>query len=181
MTTANTGTNKEGKPSLAALLDAPLQATGGDVPPGSYGGTLIGFSEPIEMDATKSQFYKPGQPAKKLMFEATFGVFDKQGTPTAVEYFLPFPEGGITNRKSNVYKMLKALAMGSDLIDANGNFAKGTTLKSFYGKQGVLNIKTNDKSFPVIESVGAFMDGAKYPTMEQCKAIVSVGSDDLPF
>lgn len=180
-----TGTNAGGKaPSkLAMLMDAPLQATGADIPEGSYGATLYGFSEPTEMDATKSKFYKQGDPPKKVMFEAYFGLYDKNGVPARVEYFLPVPDGGVTNRKSNVYKMLKSLATGTPLIAADGSFAKGTTLKSFMGLNAVLAVKKNDKDFPNVASVGPKMDGVKYPTLEECQKIVvePEASDNIPF
>ena len=182
MTETATGTNAGGKaPSkLDELMNAPLKATGGDVPAGSYGGILYAFGEPVEMDATKSQFYKQGQPAKKLMFEVSFGIFDKSGGVTSVEYFIPFPDGGAANRKSNLYKMLKALASGTALMNAEGNFTAGTTLKSFIGLRGVLSVKLNAKEFPNIESVAPWLDGAKCPTLEQCKDLTA-DSGELPF
>lgn len=180
MTTAGTNAGGKAPSKLDELMNAPLKATGGDVPPGSYGGVLFGFSEPIEMDATKSKFYKQGQPAVKLMFEASFGILDKTGGATFVELFMPFPDGGAANRKSTLYKTLKALATGTSLMDADGNFSKGTTLKSFVGLKAVLTVKNNDREFPNVESVAPPIEGARYPTMEQLKAI-PMESDNIPF
>lgn len=165
---------------LDTLMDAPLQATGNEISEGSHGGTLFKFGEPFELDNTKSQFYKSGDPEKRLVFEAYFGLYDTNGILTSLELLLPFPEGGATNRKSKVYKTLKSLAVGTKLIDDKGTFAKGTTLKSFFGLPGVLAVKKNAKEFPVIESVAPKMDGVKYPSLKECESI-TIQSDKIPF
>ncbi len=174
---------------LESALDAPLVATGAEIPDASYGGTLFEFGEPFELDATKSKFYKKGQPPTKIVFEASFGIYDANGQPARLDLLCAFPDGGLTgskvNKRSNVYKMLASLAAGSDLIDKNGNFAKGTTLRKFIGTKGVLAVKKNSADWPAIEKVGPFMEGAKYPTLEECKAIPATekgrGDSDVPF
>lgn len=178
----NTQAPQNKEPSkLDTLMDAPLQATGNEISEGSHGGTLFKFGEPFELDNTKSQFFKAGDPEKRLVFEAIFGLYDTNGALTALELLLPFPEGGATNRKSKVYKTLKSLATGTKLLnEKDGSFSKGTTLKSFLGLPGVLAIKKNKKEFPTIESVAPKMDGVKYPTLKECESI-TIESRDLPF
>lgn len=164
-----------------------LQVTGADIPDGTYAAMLFEFSEPWEMDATKSKFFKTGDAATKTVFHASFGLIDKGGTLQRIDQMLPFPDGGGANRRSNVYKLLKALAVSKpgQLIKEDGNFVKGVKLSSFLGLTCMLGIKKNAKDFPQIESVVAPVDGLKYPTLEACKDLPKSesagGSDDLPF
>src|SRR5882757_5649931 len=114
------------KSRLEELMDSDLQVTGADIPDGTYAAMLFEFSEPWEMDATKSKFFKAGDAATKTVFHASFGLIDKGGTLQRVDHMLPFPDGGAANRRSNVYKLLKAVATGKpELIKEDGNFAKG--------------------------------------------------------
>lgn len=167
-------------PSLDDITSAPLKTTGNEIPTGSYGSTLFGFGAPFRVK-TAEKFRKPGQPETRVVFDARFGTFDKDGQLVELTYLLPVPDGGAANRKSNVYKMLKALA-GSDtkLIAENGNLVEGVTLKSFYGKTGVLAVEQNTEGWPQVKGVTARMEGIKYPTVEECQANLK-GSDGVPF
>ncbi len=167
-------------PSLADIENQELRATGQDIPDGSYGATLFGFTEPFWMPVSE-QFRKPGQPEKRLCFDARFGFYDKAGQLTELTYLMPVPDGGAANRKSNLYKVLKALSAGNvELINAEGNIPKGVKLASFVGRSGVLSVIKNKKDWPQISSVSPRMDGIKYPTVEECKANLK-GSDGTPF
>lgn len=176
------------KKTLAGVLDAPLQAAGSEIPPGSYGATLYGFSEPWEMDTSKSKFRKANDPPTKTVFEAEFGVFDKNGVVSRLEYLLPFPDGGVTNRRSNVFKLLKCLASGTDLInEKSGAFKQGTTLKNFFGMSCILTVEKNDQDFPNVKGAAPMLDGVKKPTLEECQTIVvpvdapRATGGDVPF
>lgn len=165
---------------LDDVLNQPLKTTGSDVPEGSYPGTLYKFGEPFEVDNTRGKFYKEGQPSKRVVFEACFGIYDKVGKLESIEYLIPVPDGGAANKKSNLYKMLKGLATGTALMTAEGEFAPGTSLKSFIGATGVVAVKKNDQDFANVSGVGPKMDGAKYPTLEECKALQG-SSEAIPF
>lgn len=171
------------KSRLEAAMDQEIQVTGAEIPPGSYPAILVGFSEPWEMDNTKSKFRKEGDADTKTVFELEFALYDKEGVPALLESLCAFPDDGLANRRSTLYKTLKALATGSTLInEASGAFAKGTKLSSFVGKRCVLVVKKNDKDWPSVENIAPGMDGLKYPTMEEAKAIPRAEkSGDVPF
>lgn len=180
---SETNTTQQPKSKLEALMTTQLAVTGADIPEGSYPGTLFEFSEPWEMDNKQSKFYRPGQPEKKVVFEASFAIFDKAGAIQRLEYLLPWPDGGAANRRSNLYKMLGKLANGTKLIREDGAFAQGTTLASFLGLTGILQVKKNAKDFPNIESLAARIDGLKYPSLEDCKGLDKIDNagDVIPF
>jgi len=167
--------------TLDDVLGGELKITGADLPDGSYPATLFGFGAPFKMKVTE-QFRKEGGPEFKTNFELRFGLRDKQGALVEVAYMCGIPEGGEVNRRSNLWKGISALANGdATLIDEkNGVFMKGVKLTSFLGKTAVLNIKKNKKDFPQVESIGRPMDGVKYPTMEECKALLT-SSQGIPF
>jgi hypothetical protein len=164
---------------LEDVLNQPLKTTGSDIPEGSYPATLYKFGEPFEVDNTKGKFYREGQPKTRVVFEACFGIFDKSGKLESLDYLIPVPDGGAANKKSNLYKMLKGLATGTALMSSEGEFAAGTTLKSFVGTNGVVSVKKNDQDFANVSGVAPKMEGAKYPTIEECATLK--GSDNIPF
>lgn len=179
---SETNATEKPKSRLESLMDAPLVVTGSDIPEGSYGGTLFEFSEPFEMDNSKSKFRKPGDPDKVLKFEASFGIYDKSGQIQRLDTLLNWPDGGAANRRSTLYKMLSKLAVGTKLIKEDGAFAQGTTLKSFIGMGAVLSVKKNAKDFPQVESFAAMMEGVKRPDLEACKGLDKVeGDSTIPF
>lgn len=169
-----------GNSELDAMMDAPLQASGNEIQAGSYPGILYKFGAPFDMDQTKSKFYRPGQPEKRKMFHAQFCVYDKNGVPAQLDYMIAFPTEGLANRRSNLFKMLKALSAKSDLVGKDGGFKKGTSLKSFIGLKAVLTVEMNEKDFPNVKNVGPEMDGVKYPTLKEAKELPA-GSDNIPF
>ncbi len=163
--------SEEKAPSLADVLDQETKTTGNDIPVGSYPATLYGFSEPFFVK-TAEKFRKPGQPEKRLVFDAKFGIFDKTGQVTDITYLIPVPDGGKVNRKSNMYKMLSALAAGNpELISTEGNIK--AKLPQFFGRNAVLSVEKNDQDWPTVRGVAPMMAGAKYPTLEDCKGLVS--------
>jgi hypothetical protein len=180
---SETNATEKPKSKLDQLMEAQLTVTGADIPEGSYGATLFEFSEPFEMDNTKGKFFKQGDPAKKVVFEASFGIYDKAGQLQRLDHLLPWPDGGAANRRSNLYKMLGKLAAGTALMKEDGSFASGTTLKSFIGRAVVVSVKKNAKEFPVIEGFAAMMDGVKKPDLEACKTLERVleGDGTIPF
>lgn len=165
-------------PSLKDVMNAPLRVTGNDVPAGSYGGILFGFSEPF-MLAVSEKFRKEGGPTHRAVFEARFGVNVKDKMEE-VDYLIPVPDGGAANRRSNLYKMLRALGTGDDKLLSGDGFAQNVNMQSFIGKTGTVVVKKNEKDFPQVESVAPPMAGVKFPTLEECKGLTS-GSDGIPF
>lgn len=159
-------------PNIDDVMNAELKATGQDIVAGSYPATLFGFGAPFKL---KDNFAKPGQPQEKVVFDARFGVMDQSGQIVELTKLLPVVDGGMANRKSNVYKMLKALAAGNpELMDTDGNIPKGVTLKRFIGQSGVLAVEQNKEGWPEVKGVNAKMAGLKYPTLEECKPLAEV-------
>lgn len=169
--------NKEPVPSLEEITGKAQKVTGTEVPEGTYPMTLYGYSEPFWLK-TSEKFLKPGQPEKRLMIRAEFGLVLKTGQVESAGMMFQAPQGEI-HRKSNAYKFVKTLA-GSDpeLMNDNGDVAASFTLKKLIGKRAMGSIKNNEKGFPQIEGLLPPIDGAKYPTLEECK---SLGSEDVPF
>lgn len=171
---------KKAAPSLKDVMNAPLRVTGNDIPAGSYGGVLFGFSEPF-MIPVSEQFRKEGGPKERAVFEARFGVYVK-GKAEEVDYLIPVPDGGAANRRSNLYKMLRALGTGNNKLLTDEGFAEGVNMQAFIGCTGVVAVKHNAKDFPQIESVAPKMDGVKYPTLEECKGLdAPASSEAIPF
>jgi hypothetical protein len=169
-----TENNTNAIPSLDDILNQAPKTTGNDISPGSYPATLYGFSEPFRVK-TSEKFRKPGQPDSRVVFDAKFAIFDKTGQIADQTYLLPVPDGGKVNRKSNMFKMLTALAGGNpELVDADGNI-KGK-LSAFIGSNAVLAVGKNEEGWPKVEGVGPKMAGGKYPTLEECKGLASEGT-----
>lgn len=170
-------------PSLEDVLGKDLQATGQDIPEGTYAGVLFHFGEPF-MLAVAEQFRKKGRPDERAVFEMWFGVMVK-GKLCSVSYLVPVPEGGATNKRSNLFKALKALKGGDPkFFDKEGEFVKGVKLSSFLGAAAGVQVKHNAKEFPQVEALTGPMDGTKYPKLEDCKALeeaLKAQSDDIPF
>lgn len=165
---------------LDDIVGAEVKVTGADIPEGSYPATLFAFGQPFKVPVS-DEFKKKDGPTHRIVFELRFGLFDKSGTIQELQYMVPVPEAGEVNRKSNLYKAMKSLAAGdTKYIDDQGNFTKGTKLTSFVGRNVVLGVKKNKKEWPQIESVAPKMDGAKYPSLEECKKLLT-SSEDIPF
>ena len=162
---------------LDDLMGAEMKLTGADIPPGSYGVILFGYSEPFRMKQSE-KFKKKDSPEYRDLFDLRFGLFDKSGSVVEQTYLCGIPDGGELNRRSNLYKALKAI--GLEFFDKEGSLRKGTKLSSFIGKVGVANIEANKDDWPQIKSLGGPMDGAKYPTLEQCKELLT-SSQGVPF
>jgi hypothetical protein len=179
-------TTKAVAPKLEDVLGSELHRSGSDIPEGSYPGTLYNFGEPF-MLASAPQFVKPGQPAERAVFEMQFAIITKDGIQ-GVQHLVPVPEGGASNRRSNLYKALKMLR-GTDpeYFEKDGNFAKGANLKKFVGSTCVVQVKKNAKDFPTVEALASPVDGMKFPTMEECKrleaelAAADTGDGTIPF
>lgn len=172
---------KKVAPKLEDVLGKELTRTGSDIPEGSYPGTLYGIGEPF-MLASAPQFVKPGQPAERPVMELKYGIVTKDGLQ-AVQFLVPVPEGGAANRRSNLYKALKAMK-GADekFFQKDGNFAKGVNLKMFLGANATVQVKKNAKDFPAVETIASPMDGVKFPTLEECKPLVDAEqSEGIPF
>lgn len=172
---------KKSDVKLDDLLGGDLKLTGADLPDGSYPAILFGFSEPFEMKQSE-KFKKEGQPAYRTLFDLRFGLRDKQGTIVELTYMVGIPDGGEVNRKSNLYKAIVALAAGdAKIVDPKtGNLQPGIKLPLFVGRPCVLGVKKNAKEFPQIDTVAGPMDGAKYPTLEECKSLLT-SSEGIPF
>jgi hypothetical protein len=167
-------------PALKDVLSANLRVTGNDIPVGTYGGILFGFSDPF-MIKVSEQFRKEDGPTERAVFEARFGVYVK-GKAEEVDYLIPVPDGGAANRRSNLYKMLRALGAGNNKLLTDEGFAESVNMQSFIGCVGVVAVKKNAKDFPQVESVGPKMDGVKYPTLEECKGLdAPASSESIPF
>jgi hypothetical protein len=162
---------------LDDLMGNDLKLTGADIPAGSYGVILFGFSEPFRMKQSE-KFKKEGSSEYRDLFDLRFGLFDKSGSVVEQTYLCGIPDGGELNRRSNLYKALKAL--GLEFFDKDGALRKGIKLKDFIGKVGVANIEQNKDEWPQIKTIGGPMDGAKYPTLEQCKELLT-SSQNVPF
>lgn len=162
---------------MDALLGSELKLTGADLPAGSYPGVLFAFSKPFLMPVGE-KFKKPGQPEKRPVFDLRFGIFDKAGALVEVTLLAGIPDGGEVNRRSNLYKALKALA--PDAFDNEGKMKPGNKLTSFLGKTCVVNIVLNKKEFPQVDGLAPPLAGAKYPDPEACKKELT-GSQDVPF
>ena len=157
------------------FLNAPLVRTGSDIAEGNYAGVLADFGKPFEL---KDNFAKEGEPLMKTVFEAIFVIASKDG-PQTVDYLLPLASGGMANRKSNVYKMLKALR-GTDtkFFLPDGNFAKDVTLSAFLGSPAMIQVKKNAKEFPAVEAVTGPVDGVKVPTAKEIALGLSARTSD---
>src|SRR3989304_10124893 len=94
-------------PSLKDVLGKELVATGQDIPEGSYPGILFAFGEPLWVK-TADKFKKEGKPDERLVMDLHFGVRVKDSM-AAVSQLVPVPEGGASNKKSNLYKALREL------------------------------------------------------------------------
>jgi hypothetical protein len=162
---------------LDDLMGSDLKLTGADIPAGSYGVILFGFSEPFRMRQS-DKFKKKDSPEFRDLFDLRFGLFDKSGSVVEQTYLCGIPDGGELNRRSNLYKALKAI--GLEYFDKEGSLRKGTKLKDFIGKVGVANIEPNKDDWPQIKTIGGPLDGAKYPTLDQCKELLT-SSPDVPF
>lgn len=170
-------------PALKDVLGKGLKATGQDVPDGNYAGVLFAFGEPF-MLAVGEKFKKANGPAERAVMEFHFGVRTKEGLAT-VNYLVPVPDAGATNKKSNMYKALKALK-GTDakFFDKDGNFKEGVTLESFLGATASVQVKHNTKDFAQVETLSGAMDGVVYPSLDDCKALVEAlksDNDTAPF
>lgn len=175
--------SNEQAPKLEDILNLPLKRTGVDVPEGSYPGTLFGFGVPFMLKQA-AEYVKSGQPSERPVFEAKFAVRAKDGTVQQLDYLLPVSTNGGINRRSNLYKMLRALK-GTDSNyfkqDSSGDFAEGIKLSSFIGCYGVVQVKKNKKDFPQIETIASPIEGLRYPTMEEWKKLEIDASEDIPF
>ena len=170
-------TTKEPVPSLEDILDHKQKVTGTEVPEGTYPGTLYGYSEPFWLK-TSEQYKKPGQPDKRLMIRAEFGITLKSGQVESAGMMFQVPQGEI-HRKSNAYKFVKSLASGdAELMNDKGDVAASFTLKKLIGKAAMVAVKNNEKGFPQVDGLLPPIDGAKYPTLEECK---DLGSEGVPF
>lgn len=170
-------------PSLKDVLGKGLKATGQDVPDGNYAGILFAFGDPF-MLAVSEKFKKQNGPTERAVMELHFGVKTKEGM-ASVAYLVPVPEGGATNKKSNLYKALKALK-GPDgtFFDKDGNFREGVTLERFLGANASVQVKHNAKEFAQVETLSGAMDGVIYPSLDDCKALVETlkaDNDNVPF
>ena len=162
---------------LEDVMGAPLKLTGADLPAASYGVVLFAFGTPFRMRQSE-KFKKAGSPEFRDLFDLRFGLFDKGGSVVEQTYLCGIPDGGELNRRSNLYKALKALK--PEKFDKEGNLTKGTSLKDFLGAVGIANIELNKDEWPQIKTISGPVDGAKYPTVEQCKELVE-GSQGVPF
>lgn len=170
-------TTKEPVPSLEDVVSKTQKVTGTEVPEGTYPGTLYGYSEPFWLK-TSEKFLKPGQPEKRLMIRAEFGLRLKGGNVESAGMMFQVPQGEI-HRKSNSYKFVKALASGdAELMNDKGDVAASFTLKKLIGKSAMIAVKNNDKGFPQVEGLLPPIDGANYPKLEECK---DLGSEGIPF
>lgn len=163
--------------SLDDVLGLEPKVTGADIPEGSYGTILFAFGAPFTLKQSE-KFKKPGQSDVRTLFDLRFAVFDKSGGVQELTKMVGVPDGGEMNRKSNLYKYLKTLK--PEKFDKEGNIIKGTKLKDFIGSVGVLSVGKNKEDWPEITAIGGPMDGAKYPSIEQCKELLA-GSQGVPF
>lgn len=163
---------------MDAMLDGELKLTGADLPAGSYPAVLFGFSKPFMMPVG-AQFKKEGQPDKRPVMDLRFGLYDKAGSLVELTQLVGIPDGGEVNRRSNLYKALKAL--DPNAFDNEGKLKPGLKLRNFIGKTAVANVELNKKEFPQIASLGAPMAGVKYPDPEVCKKELTGSSDGIPF
>lgn len=142
-----------------------LKSTGQDLPDGTYPATVYGVGESKWIP---SQFDEGG---KREVFEVDVAVRGKAGEVQRVGYLLPTTEGGV-HRRSNMYKMLVALAGGNrKLIKEDGELADGVTLSSFFGQNALVTVTKNDKGFPKITGFAPKADGLKYPTGKECEEL----------
>lgn len=167
--------------TLKDILNAPLRATGVEIPEGSYPGVLLGFSDARRVPIAE-KFRKANGPSDRLCFDANYVIRIKDGSCQLVSYLLPVPEGGATNKKSNLYKMLRALAAGRPGLMTDDGFASGVTLESFLGASATVSIARKG-DWSNIEGISSPLDGAKYPTDEELKVLKSSAADsgDIPF
>lgn len=169
-------------PALKDILGSSLKATGNDIPEGNYPGVLFAFGEPFMLKQS-DKFKKEGQPDERAVMELFFGVAVK-GKTESVALLVGIPEGGAANKRSNLYKALKAMK-GSDskFFDGEGNFAKDVNLEKFLGATASVQVKKNSKDFPQVEAISSPMDGVQYPTLDACKGLVEAlkASESIPF
>lgn len=169
MTTAANGTTTEThQKSTKAVptfdFNAPVEATGADIPEGSYPGCLRKFGEAMWLKSTFKE-------EEQLRIEVEFAVRLKDGTVETIDGLMNPPTDGKVNRKSNLFKLIKA-AM-PDAINAQGQFVKGFKLNDLIGKPLVVSVGKNSKEFATYKGVAAPIDGLKYPTAEELAALVS--------
>lgn len=171
----------EPTPKLADIINAKQKVTGNDVPEGTYPGTLYGYSDPFWL-TTAERFRKPGQPEKRLMIRAEFGITLQKGGLESVGMMFPVPQGEL-HRKSNAYKFVKALASSDpEIMNANGDVSDSFTLARLIGKTAMLAVKNNEKGFPQVDGLLPPLDGGKYPSLEDCKPLAESGdSGKVPF
>lgn len=158
-------------------MNAPLQTVGTDIPEGSYPGTFLGFGEAKLLPST----FKPGTTEIRMPAETAIRL--KDGSVEVVDGLISPPDGGKVNRKSNLGKLLKVLANGdAKLWDKERDaLASGATLGMFVGKTCMVSVKMggSKKDFPTVGGYMMPVDGLKYPTGEECKAVT--GSEGVPF
>ncbi len=167
---------------LSDIISKPLVKTGSEILPGSYAGTLIGFSEPFLVPVA-DQFKKAGKSEEQIVFEAIFAIKVKKNLER-VEFLLSPPQGGKISIKSNVYKMLRSLDPAK--IDADGNFIGDVKIEDFIGRNGTVEVAHNAKNsdFVKVKQVAAAMDGLTYPTIEESQPLLAEKiepSGDVPF
>lgn len=151
-------------------MNLPLTTVGTDIPEGTYAGTFTGFGEAKSLP---SQF-KPGTFEVRMPAEVAIRL--KDGSVELVDGLISPPDGGKVNRKSNLGKLLKVLANGdAKLWDKDRDaLAGGVKLADFVGRSCMVAIKMGGqkKDFPTIGGFMAPVDGLKYPTAEEVKAVV---------
>lgn len=157
-------------------MNAPLTTVGTDIPVGTYAATFMGFGEAKSLP---SQF-KPGM--MEIRMPAEFAIRIKDGSCEPVDGLISPPDGGKVNRKSNMGKLLKVLANGdAKLWDKDKDaLVSGVKLADFVGRACMVAIKMGGKKndFPTIEGYMAPVDGLKYPTADEVKALAG---GDVPF
>lgn len=166
------------KKTVKVDMNAPLVTTGADIPPGTYPAAFRGFGEATWM---KSSFGKDGEDKEQLRMPAEFAIRIKDGSIEVIDGLVGPPDGGKVNRKSNMHKLLKALANGDPKLwdSATDGVAAGVSLGAFRGRPCMIAVKHGgkNKDFPTVESYMAPVDGAKYPSEEEMKKL----GEDAPF
>jgi hypothetical protein len=159
-------------------MNAPLTTVGTDIPEGTYPGTFTGFGEAKLLESS----FKPG--TKELRMPAEVVIRLKSGDCETVDGLISPPDGGKVNRKSNLGKLLKCLANGDAKLwdQAGDKLVAGVTLGAFIGRPVMVAIKMGGqkKDFPTIGGFMAPVDGLKFPTAEECKALTG-SSEGVPF
>jgi hypothetical protein len=173
MTTPANGPATQAREIPTFDFDQPVEATGVDIPPGNYPGVLRRFGECIYL---KSQF----KDEEQLRMEVEFAVRVKDGSVQVVGGLMTPPHKGKSglevNRKSNLFKLVTA-AM-ADAVNKDGQFVKGFKLNDIVGKPVLVEVAKNAKEFATLKGISAPVDGLKYPTPDEVKALVS---EEIPF